>query len=456
MNSIAVRLLLAAALVMAVFIGLTTLAISHTVDRRAEQARFERLQGQVYALLGVTSISPDGAIAIPPADLPNALLRQPMSGTYAEVRDTGIKQIWRSPSLQTELPASGEGEIGEWRFSTEQAGTMGKLFLVRFAVEWLLPNGDIEAFQFVVADNRQEFDQQRDAFNRKLWLAMLGMGALLLISIALVLAWGLRPLRTISKQLNEIENGQREQLPADVPLELTPVASRMNALIASERGRRQKYRHTLDDLAHSLKTPLSVLRNIQTTHSTKSAGNPGQEQQRQVDRIQQIIDYHIKRADAGTTRLLTPAIALNTQVQRISRSLDKVFRGRNIRFSNNISDNQTVRVEEGDLMEILGNLLENACKYGADHITLDCHTTASNTRIIIADNGPGFPENLLDKLTRRGVRADTNLEGQGLGLAICRELIESYGGSLELHNRDENGAEIVIVLPASPLTHQPT
>jgi two-component system sensor histidine kinase PhoQ len=443
-NSISVRLLLAAALVMAVFIGLTTLAIQHTVNQRAEQARFERMQGQVYGLLGVTGISDNGEIDISNIDLPNALLRQPMSGTYAEIRDTQIEQIWRSPSLTTELPSSSEGEIGQWKFTTEQDSQMGKLFLLRFAVEWLLPDGNIKVLQFVVADSRNEFDQQSNAFNHKLWLAMAGMGALLLTSIALVLAWGLSPLRRISRQLNEIENGRREQLPADVPLELNPVASRMNALIASERGRRQKYRNTLDDLAHSLKTPLSVLRNI-------NSGEANNELQRQADRMQQIVDYHIKRADAGTQRLMTPAIALNTPVQRITRSLEKVFHQQGVRFINNINDGHTVRVEEGDLMEILGNLLENACKYGADEISIDCAVQQTTTVITIKDNGPGFPEQQLDRLTKRGVRADTHQEGQGLGLAICRELIEGYGGELSLQNRVGGGAEIVIVLPASPL-----
>ena len=442
MNSISVRLLLAAALVMAIFIGLTTLAIQHTVEERAELARFERMQGQVYGLLGVTGIS-SGEIDISPIDLPNSLLRQPMSGAYAEIRDTEIKQVWRSPSLTTELPSSSEGEIGQWKFTTEHDPQMGKLFLLRFAVEWLLPDGEVKVFQFVVADSRHEFDQQSNAFNRKLWLAMAGMGVLLLTSIALVLAWGLSPLRRISRQLNEIENGQREQLPADVPRELTPLASRINALIASERGRRQKYRHTLDDLAHSLKTPLSLLRNIKSEE-------PGHELQRQADRMQQIIDYHIKRADAGTQRLLTPPINLTTPVQRITRSLQKVFHQQGVRFTNHIDDEQTVRLEEGDLMEIMGNLLENSCKYGADQISIDCEVKGNNTCITIEDNGQGFPEHQLDRLTKRGVRADTHQEGQGLGLAICRELIEGYGGQLHLENRATSGARITILLPASP------
>ncbi len=448
MNSISVRLLLAAALVMALFISFSTLAIIHTVDQRAEQARFERMQGQIYGLLGVTRVTSGGAIEIPYIDLPNALLRQPLSGTYAEIRDNTLHQVWRSPSLTSALPASSEGEIGQWKFTTEAHEGMGKLFMLRFAVEWLMPDGDVKLYQFVAADNRRDFDQQRHQFNRNLWLAMTGMGVLLLSCIAIVLAWGLNPLLRISDQLDEIENGQREQLPSDVPRELHPMANRLNALIASERGRRQKYRHTLDDLAHSLKTPLSVLRNL------KTGDNHDHELHRQADRMQQIVDYHIKRADAGTQRLLTPPIALNNPLGKITRSLGKVFHQQHVQFINHIDDQQSVRIEEGDLMEILGNLLENACKYGATEIELRCTDSQDKARITIEDNGPGFPEHLLEHVTGRGVRADTHREGQGLGLAICRELIESYGGELSLANKNPQGACITVTLP-SGVTRKP-
>ena len=440
MNAITTRLLLAAALVMALFIALTTYVINHFVDQRAEQARFERMQGQVYGMLGVTRVSSNGAIDIPYSELPNALLRQPMSGMYAEIRDMQINQIWKSPSLTTELPASSEGEIGQWKFSTELDPLLGKLFMLRFAVEWLQPAGNIQVYQFVVADNRRDFDAQQKQFKKRLLLAMLTMGALLLTSIAIVLAWGLRPLRHMSRQLVEIENGEREQLPADLPRELNPVASRLNGLINSERGRRQKYRNTLDDLAHSLKTPLSVLRNLKAYEGNNA------ELQRQADRMQQIIEYHIKRADAGSQRLLNPPIHINTSLGKITRSLSKVFRSQQVQFDNHIDDKQKVRMEEGDLMEVFGNLLENACKYGATHIDIKSTRANDKVTILIEDNGPGFPANLLKQLTKRGVRADSQREGQGLGLAICKELIQSYGGDLKLSNKETGGARVTVVL----------
>ena len=443
MNSISVRLLLVAALLMTAFIGVTTLAISHAVDQRARQALEERMQGQIYALLGVTEIDDNGNIDIHEADLPNGLMRQPASGTYAEVRDTSELQVWHSPSLTTTIPNSTDGAIGEWMFSKENDATLGSIFINRFAVEWLLPNGRTTAYQFVLADSSEEFDRQRLSFNRNLWFAMLLMGILLLLSIALALAWGLTPLRRIARQLNEIESGKRETLPVDVPDELHPLTSRMNMLIASERGRQKRYRQTLDDLAHSLKTPLSVLRNADTANTSAA-----QEQIRQADRMEQIVSYHIKRADAGTQRLLTAPTALAGPADRIINSLEKVYHQRSVQFHNNIDDQVSVRVQEGDLMEIYGNLLENACKYGAQTITLENSHTVGMVILTIDDDGPGFPDGSQDKLLKRGERADTRIEGQGIGLSITRELIEGYGGSLAVSNNSDGGAKITVTLPA--------
>jgi len=378
MNSISIRLLLAAALLMAVFIGATTVAIQHAVDQRAQQAQHERMQGQIYALLGVTQVNDDGSIDIHASDLPNGLMRQPDSGIYAEVRNTQEQQVWRSPSLTSAVPSIIEGAIGQWMFSRETDDQLGPLFVSRFAVEWLLPTGTTTAYQFVLADSSLDFERQRKQFNRNLWIAMLSMGALLLFSMAVALSWGLNPLRRLSRQLNEIESGTRESLPVNVPTELHPLTSRINMLIASERGRQKRYRQTLDDLAHSLKTPLSVLKN--------TAGNQDQvhdnaEFAREADRMEQIISYHIKRADAGSQRVLTTPIALAQPADRIIRSLEKVYRQQNISFHNNIADSVMVRLDEADLMELFGNLLENACKYGASVIELN--SQINDTQVMV-------------------------------------------------------------------------
>jgi len=219
---------------------------------------------------------------------------------------------------------------------------------------------------------------------------------------------------------------------------LHPLTSRINALIASERGRQKRYRHTLDDLAHSLKTPLSVLRNLSAT---------GDEIEKQSDRMQEIIAYHIKRADAGTKRILTKPMALRPPIDRVSATLKKVYRDRNITFKNHIEINHNVRMEEADLLELFGNLLENACKYGAQTIELGSENVDGHLQVDIDDDGPGFAAQARDGVLDRGVRADSRQEGQGLGLAITKELLANYGGTITLLESPAGGARVRLKLP---------
>ena len=164
--------------------------------------------------------------------------------------------------------------------------------------------------------------------------------------------------------------------------------------------------------------------------------------------MEQIVSYHIKRADAGTQRLLTAPTSLAGPADRIISSLEKVYHQRRVQFRNKIDERISARVQEADLMEIFGNLLENACKYGAQVITLESSKSAGMISVTIDDDGPGFPDGSQDKLLKRGERADTQIEGQGIGLAITRELIEGYGGSLAISNNTASGARITVKLPA--------
>ena len=165
--------------------------------------------------------------------------------------------------------------------------------------------------------------------------------------------------------------------------------------------------------------------------------------------MEQIISYHIKRADAGTQRLLTKAISPHQPAARIIRSLKKVYPSHDIQFINHIDKQVLVHMDEADLMEIFGNVLENACKYGAKNIWLHTVSDSADNKveIVVKDDGPGFPEGMQDRLLSRGVRADSRVEGQGIGLSISCELVENYGGSLTLSNNTEKGASVVITLP---------
>jgi two-component system sensor histidine kinase PhoQ len=261
-------------------------------------------------------------------------------------------------------------------------------------------------------------------------------------------------------------------------------------LLVSERNRHKQYRHLLDDLAHSLKTPLSVLRNIADAKALAGSNNsPGTITAPDTDasvgskspahdinedtiavigtqttQMQNTLERYLQRATMRTPQTLAPPLSALPVIQRLAATLEKVFaRGSHARVAENnatvaadntsdfvhfdisVSPDFHVRLSDVDLYEILGNVLENACKYGASSIRISAEQ--DQRKLIIDDNGPGFPEGLLHSLTQRGVRADTTVAGQGLGLAASRELLQSYGGELVLGSSPEHGARVLLRFP---------
>lgn len=207
----------------------------------------------------------------------------------------------------------------------------------------------------------------------------------------------------------------------------------------------------MDDLAHSLKTPLSVLGNIstQSAQSGEVSADDNRVLNRQTERMKDIISYHLQRARAGNRQALAPPLSPEQTIRRLGESLQKIYAdtgdGKPVQFITDIEPEFALHIAESDLLEMLGNVMENACKYGAKTVTVSAHQDAAGLRLSVSDDGPGFPAGATDELSVRGRRADTKQEGQGLGLALTAELVESYGGSLQLRNSQFGGAEIVML-----------
>lgn len=447
MNSIAARLLLAASLVLAAFVILTYLAVKHSVHQRAEAALNTKMQGLVYGLLGAAELADEEQLIVSEAELPEQRLLSPVTGIYAEVRDSGNNIVWASKSRVATIPVVRDAPIGAWRYVHRDKGTSEEVRALQFKAIYVSDNGSEPVFSFQVVEDATEFSSSLASFDRNLWVTLLLAALVLLITQLLVLAWGLSPLRRIRRDLEMIESGNKESLETRLPEELTPLAHSINTLLNSERNRHLRYRNVMEDLAHSLKTPLSILRNVAEGGDSdkESAGrNIGQ----QTDRMNDIIGYHLQRAQAGGSQALAPPVSPLPTLTRLSDSLAKVYApGVNreaVNFEFDIDEDFTLRINEADLMEILGNLLDNACKYGASTITVTGSQTRSGRQLTVADDGQGFPEDEPERLLERGRRADTSQEGQGVGLALTRELVESYGGELKIANGSGGGAVVTL------------
>lgn len=446
MNSISTRLLVSSAVVMFVFFVLIALSVSYSVHQRAEAALLDRMRGLIYGVLGASDVVAENQLLVNTDELPDPRLLQPTSGLFVEMVNERGDSLWASNSSTSIMPDIRDSVVGEWLFDRVENSHGQSVHRLQLSTVWEFEEGREFPFYIQAVTPTNSVDGQLKQFDRSLWFSLLVSGVCLLLMQLWILSRSLKPLKTIGDELREIELGEREQLDSKVPTELAPLASSINTLLVSERNRHKQYRNLLDDLAHSLKTPLSVLNNLsnKTSLTTTATANTVKEQ---TDQMQSTVERYLQRAAHSTPQKLAAPISVQKVIDRLASSLRKIYADKVSIEAGRVQD-FNVRVADADLYEILGNVIDNACKYGSDTVAV---TVAGNSRtIIIDDNGPGFPPDLITQLTERGFRADTQVEGMGLGLAASKELIESYGGTLELSQPDKSsttapsGARVIL------------
>ena len=432
MNSLRARLLLAALPVLLAFVVLTGLALNRADAERAERLAYDRMQGIVYALLGAAKFLPEGGITVPEDQLPDPRLRQANSGTYAVMRlhaKNGGREVWRSPSLLDEPVLPQPPGIGEWRFRRlDDPG----LFVLSFGVEWE-GAGAPRRYTLDVVQNAGPYYMQRASYRQTLWTWLSAAAVMLLGILVAVLYWGLAPVRKLARQIEGLRAGRQEAIGGEYPQELQPLTEAVNKLLANERSRLDRYRNALADLAHSLKTPLAVLH----TH----AGTPPEP----LERMQQLIDYHLHRAAAGAGASFAAPLAVRPVAEQLVGALAKVHRQREIRFELAVEDSAVLRMERGELMELLGNLLDNAARWCRHTVKLTGGRADGFLEFCVDDDGPGFPDNARE-LLERGRRADSR-PGQGIGLAVVADIVHAQNGAMHLERSPLGGGRVRLRLP---------
>ncbi|MCC7410461.1 MAG: hypothetical protein IT495_02335 [Gammaproteobacteria bacterium] len=450
--SLRARLLIVASAVLAAFLGLTGLTLDRAFRDSARAAVEERLRGAVYMLLGAAEADPRGGLSVPDL-LPDPRLSTPESGFYARVGDALDIDVWRSPSMVgLEIPFPRSGDVGSARFD-EVTGSAGRrYFALTYGVAWEFGPGHVEQYAIEVAENHASFDLQVREYRQALWSWLAALAVGLLAMQGAVLHWALAPLARVASQVRAIESGRQSELAGRYPVELLPLTTNLNGLIRSARAHLQRYRNALADLAHSLKTPLAVMR----TTLEGDLGDPAVRRalHEQVQRIDQTVDYQLQRAAASGRRALAAPVAVRTLIERILASLAKVYAHKNIAFEVAIHPNVQFAADEGDLMEICGNLLDNACKWCRSRVRIEASGSSRGEGdtlfLSVEDDGPGIPAAASATVLLRGVRADPDTTGHGIGLAVVRELVEEiYAGRLELGTATGGGALVRVTIPAT-------
>jgi two-component system sensor histidine kinase PhoQ len=426
------RLLLAASLVLAGFLGATGLALDKAFRVSAKAAMQDRLQSHIYALLAAADEDDNGRM-IPPRELPEPRFSKPDSGLYAIITGTSGDPLWHSGSLTgRDLDLTDRQQPGERRFSRlTRAGL--PLYALAFGVAWEDFAGTEALYTFTVAEDTTVFQAEIDSFRSTLWRWLGGMALVLLLAQGVILRWGLRPLRTVTRDLQQIEKGHAERLDGRYPRELAGLTSSLNSLIEHGKAVQVRYRNSLDNLAHSLKTPLAILQSGQPGSSGDlDAGHSLVREQ--VERMDAIISHQLQRAAVSGRTTLAKPVPVGTVVERLVRSLDKVYREKAVAVELELDPTVTFTGDEADLTEILGNLLENAYKYcrRVVQVCVQIDQHSAGIEIQIGDDGPGIAANQVDTVLQRGQRMDESVPGQGLGLSMANEIITVYGGQLAI------------------------
>jgi two-component system sensor histidine kinase PhoQ len=320
------------------------------------------------------------------------------------------------------------------------------------AVQWELPDGNYRPFVFKVAESLESFNAQVAQFRRQLFGWFAAVALIMLLSISVLLRHLLRPLRQIENEIGEIEQGERTSLSGKFPTELTGVARNMNLLIDSERGRSERYRNTLDNLAHSLKTPLAAIRSLlDQGEAAKVAGKVNE----QIDRMDEIVRYQLRKpANSQAKNLVLVHVPVAPEIERLVTGLSKVYHDKSPHIESIIDAGIEFRGDSGDFLEVAGNLLDNACKWCEQRVRITiCYPDEGDGRsgmvLCVEDDGPGIPSNAADALLQRGTRLDESTPGHGIGLAVVTEIAESYGGKLEIANSELGGAKFCVRVSAS-------
>ena len=441
--SLRLRVLLAGALVVALFAGLAALAVDGAFRASVEELSRERLLARIYMLMGSIDVDADGELTLPAA-LPEPQLAMPGSGSYAAITTAEGELLWRSDSsLGVQVPYPSAQSPGDLQLDSAVPGDSDLLQTLAYPVFWEFDGDEELVLIFQVAESRAAQEAQIAAFRDILWLWLGGGGLVLLVMQAGALIWSLAPMRRVAEEVREIETGTREALGDGYPQELQRLTVGLNALIGGREARLRRYRNTLSDLAHSLKTPLAVLRAGQSADSS-----PDPAVNDQLDRMEQTIEYHVQRgAISGRSPLAAP-VEVRPATLRIIDSLKKIYREKALQFDCEVAADIVFAGDPGDLAELLGNLGDNACKWGRSRVRFVAHNELGPGRrlqlhLAVEDDGPGIPDELRQAVLQRGVRADSRLPGQGIGLAVVRETVEEiYGGSVQIDVGELGGTRV--------------
>ena len=464
-TSLALRLFLSATAWIVVIMAGMGLVLSSLYQDTVERSFDRRLDVYLRTLVSdLAAPAAPGELGEPselgdrfPQSLGEPMFELPLSGWYWQVTQTDKTppEVRTSRSLwDAKLPDLDNSDFAENPLGIRQGYVQGPEEQKLRLLERLIDLGDDGRFTVKVAGDALEIDDEVRSFNRALILTFAILSAGLLLTTMFQVRFGLAPLARISQALAAIRSGTAERLEGEFPVEIAPLARETNALIESNREVVDRARTHVGNLAHALKTPLSVIVNEATARGEDPLAVKVREQ---AGLMSEQITRHLERARiAARATMIGTATEVPPVVTALARTMEKIYRDRDVAIDINAPPQARFRGERQDLEEMVGNLVDNACKWATSRVAIEVvpepavpPTVVPRVRLIVDDDGPGLSPAERAQVAHRGERLDESKPGSGLGLSIVVELAQLYGGRLTLGTAPIGGLRAELVLPAA-------
>jgi signal transduction histidine kinase len=430
-----------AALWIAALLLIGGFALDRVLARSIVDSFDNQLVFVLNSMIASSEIGPDGEVRFnrPPAD---QRFVEPYSGLYFQISGAGAdtfpsRSLWDRRLRVSEAHA----DLKPHLYDSSEFGSGEPLRIAER--DATLPGSKIR-WRYQVAQSRQTIDDQIHKLRSTLFWSFLALGVGLLVLAALQTIYGLWPLRRVRSEVSQIRSGTRTRLGQDFPSEIRPLTEEINQLLAHSEEQAEEARRHAGNLAHALKTPLTVITNAATAQAPDLPDTVC----REAVVMRRQVDHHLARARAIGRRTSAHARArVWDSLEAVQRAIDRMYQDVTVDIAGDRE--AAVRVERQDLDEMIGNLVENAAKYGGGRVFVTVEPRASAVDILVEDDGPGIPEAEREALFARGARLDTGKPGTGLGLAIVRDVAAIYGGGITLEESDDLGGVLArLTLPS--------
>jgi len=425
--SLRFRAVVASALTLLVFFSIAAFGLQSVYKDSLNNAAEGELKAYMLSLLGELDFNEEGEIEL--FDLSVVAFNQPNSGVFAEVWSNN-KLLWRSNSLIGKaLPETEIGLLGEYRLSSALVNNQ-EFNMLSLLVGWQEDEVS-QKFNVIVAHDAQPYISRQSQFKKRLQLWSLGLGLSLLALQLLLFHWLFKPISLVRKEMGAIQDGAKQEFSDIYPDEVSELTKSLNNFLLNERGNIKSVRESLANLAHSLKTPLAVIRSEFSNEAADKAVIS-----ENIDRISQVIDYQLNKTSSVVKPSYRKAQLCLSTIEKMVSVLRRLHQGSGINIEMDIKKPKDLifKGDLDDLSEILGNVLENACKWAESNVLVKAQNIDNKLHVLIIDDGPGIEESDVEGVLGRGKRLDSKKEGQGIGLSVVKDIVDSYSGTLKLEN----------------------